>query len=43
VSEVLTESKKYYSKMEKICYATIMSARKLQHYFEACTIKVLTN
>jgi hypothetical protein len=43
VSEVLTGSKKYYSKMEKICYAAIMSARKLRHYFEAHTIKVLTN
>jgi hypothetical protein len=29
--------------MEKICYALIMSARKLCHYFEAHTIRVLTN
>jgi predicted regulator of amino acid metabolism with ACT domain len=29
--------------MEKICYAVIVSARKLRHYFEAHTIKVLTN
>jgi hypothetical protein len=29
--------------MEKICYAIMMNARKLQHYFEAHTIKVLTN
>jgi hypothetical protein len=29
--------------MEKICYAVIMSARKLHHYFEAHKIKVLTN
>jgi hypothetical protein len=29
--------------MEKICYAIVMSARKLRHYFEAHTIKVLTN
>jgi hypothetical protein len=43
MSEVLTRSKKFYSKMEKICYAVIMSSRKLQHYFEAHTIKVLTN
>jgi hypothetical protein len=43
VSEVLTGSKKYYSQKEKICYVVIMSARKLQHYFEAHTIKVLTN
>jgi hypothetical protein len=43
VSEVLTGSKKYYSEIEKICYAVIMSAKKLRHYFEAHTIKVLTN
>jgi hypothetical protein len=29
--------------MEKICYAVVMSVRKLRHYFEAHTIKVLTN
>jgi hypothetical protein len=43
VSKVLTGSKKYYSEMEKIYYAIIMSARKLCHYFEAHTIKVFTN
>jgi hypothetical protein len=42
VSEVLIGSNKYYSEMEKICYAVIMSARKIRHYFEAHTIKVLT-
>jgi hypothetical protein len=41
--EVLTGSNKYYSKMEKMCYAVILSVRKLRHYFEAHTIKVLTN
>jgi hypothetical protein len=43
VSDVLTRSKRIYSEMEKICYAVVMSACKLQHYFEAHTIKVLTN
>jgi hypothetical protein len=43
ISEVLTGSKKFYSEMEKFCYAVVMSARKLWHYFEAHTIKVLTN
>jgi hypothetical protein len=43
VSEVLTGSKKYYFKMEKIWYIVIMSARKLWQYFEARKIKVLTN
>jgi hypothetical protein len=41
--EVLAGSKKYYSKVEKICYAVIMSSRKLQHYFEAHHIRVLMN
>jgi hypothetical protein len=43
MSEVLTWSKKFYSEMEKICYAIIMSLPKLRHYFKAHTIKVLTN
>jgi diketogulonate reductase-like aldo/keto reductase len=41
--EVLTRSRKYYLEVEKICYAVVMSSRKLRHYFEAHTIKVLTN
>jgi hypothetical protein len=32
-----------FLQMEKVCYAIIMSARKLRYYFEALTIKVLTN
>jgi hypothetical protein len=43
VSEVLARSKKYYSNVEKICYAVVMSARKLCHYFEAHTIRVMTD
>jgi hypothetical protein len=43
VSVVLTRSKRFYSEMEKICYAIVMSACKLRHYFEAHTIKVLSN
>jgi hypothetical protein len=35
VSEVLARSKRYYSKVEKICCAIIMCSRKLWHYFEA--------
>jgi hypothetical protein len=34
VSEVLTGYKKFYSKMEKICYAVIISSRKLRHYLK---------
>jgi hypothetical protein len=33
ISEALTGSKRYYSKMEKICYAVVMSAGNLRHYF----------
>jgi hypothetical protein len=43
ISEALSGSKRYYSEMEKICYAIMMNERKLQHYFKAHTIKVLTN
>jgi hypothetical protein len=43
VFEVLAGSKKYYSELEKICYTIVMSARKLRHYFETHTIRVLTD
>jgi hypothetical protein len=43
VSEVLAGPKKYYSEVEKICYAVIMCSRKVRHYFEAHQIRVLTN
>jgi hypothetical protein len=43
ISEVQARSKKYYSKVEKICCAIIMCSRKLWHYFEAHHIRVLTN
>ena len=43
VSEALAGSKRHYSEMEKICYAVVMSARKLRHYFEAHKVRVLTS
>jgi hypothetical protein len=43
ILEVLTGSKRFYSEMEKICYAVIMSAHKLWHYFEAHIIRIPTN
>jgi hypothetical protein len=43
IFEALVVSKKYYSEMEKICYAIVMSARKLWHYFKAHRVRVLTN
>jgi hypothetical protein len=42
-SEAFTGSKKYYSEMEKMCYAVVMSARKLRHYVRAHRVIVLTN
>jgi len=35
VSEALSGSKLLYSKMEKMAYAVVMAARKLQHYFQS--------
>jgi hypothetical protein len=43
MSEVLAGSKKYYSEVEKIYYTVVMCSRKLRYYFEAHTIRVLTN
>jgi hypothetical protein len=43
VFEALDGSKKYYSKIEKIYYAVVLSARKLCHYFKAHRVRVLTN
>jgi hypothetical protein len=43
ISEVLTGSKRFYSEMEKICYAVVMNAHKLWHYFEAHTIRIPTS
>jgi hypothetical protein len=35
VSEVLSNSKTFYSQMQKLVYAILMTKRKLQHYFNA--------
>jgi hypothetical protein len=43
ISEVLTRFKRFYSEMEKFCYVVILSVRKLQHYFEAHTIRIPTS
>jgi hypothetical protein len=43
VSDVLTGYKRFYSEVEKIYYAVIMSARNLRHYIEAHKIRILTN
>jgi hypothetical protein len=43
VPEVLAGSKKYYSEIDKICYAVVMCSRKLHQYFEAHNIRILMN
>jgi hypothetical protein len=43
IFKALVSSKKYYSEIEKICYAIVMSARKLRYYFEAHRVRVLMN
>jgi hypothetical protein len=43
ISDAPVGSKKYYSEMEKICYAVVMSVGKLCHNFEARRVRVLTN
>jgi hypothetical protein len=42
-SKALSESKLFYSELEKIAYAVVMAARKLRHYFEGHRIRVITN
>ena len=35
VSKVLTDTKSWYLQTQKLLYAVIMAAKKLQHYFTA--------
>jgi hypothetical protein len=42
VSEVLSDSKTHYSKMQKLVYAILMTKRKLWHYFDAHPITVVS-
>jgi ribonuclease HI len=42
VSEVLSDSKMRYSQMQKLVYAILMTKRKLQHYFDAHPITVVS-
>ncbi|XP_077249086.1 uncharacterized protein LOC143888514 [Tasmannia lanceolata] len=43
VSKVLHDAEIRYQRVEKLAYALVMAARKLRPYFQACTIKVLTD
>ena len=40
VSEVLSPSKKNYTKLENVLYVVLMASRKLRHYFQAYHIIV---
>jgi ribonuclease HI len=42
ISEALSGAKLNYSELEKIAYTVVMASRKLKHYFQAHTIKVLS-
>jgi hypothetical protein len=40
ISEVLSQSKKNYTELEKVLYAVLMASKKLQHYFQSYHIIV---
>jgi hypothetical protein len=42
VSEALSGSKLFYSEMEKMAYAVVMTKRNLRHYFQSHNILVPT-
>jgi hypothetical protein len=43
VSEVLSETKAQYPQIRKLLYAVVLARRKLQHYFEAHPITVVSS
>ncbi|XP_077228409.1 uncharacterized protein LOC143861370 [Tasmannia lanceolata] len=43
VNQVLHEAEMRYQRVEKLAYALVMEARKLRSYFQALTIKVMTD
>jgi hypothetical protein len=43
VSEVLSESKVRYPTVQKLLYATLITSRKLSHYFDEYKITVITD
>jgi hypothetical protein len=43
VSEILSESKARYQPVQKLLYAVLITSRKLRHYFQECSISVITD
>ena len=43
ISEVLSDSKTYYSQIQKLLYTVLITKRKLCHYFESHPVIVVTS
>jgi hypothetical protein len=43
ISEVLSETKARYPWIQKLLYAVVLAQRKLQHYFEAHLVTVVSS
>jgi hypothetical protein len=43
ISEVLSETKARYPQIQKLLYVVVLARRKLQHYFEAHTVTVVSS
>ena len=43
ISEVLSETKTWYSQIKKLLYAVVLARRKLHHYFEAHPVTVVSS
>ena len=43
ISKVLSDSKTYYSQIQKLLYAVFITKRKLCHYFESHPVTVVTS
>jgi hypothetical protein len=43
ISEVLSETKACYPQIQKLLYAVVLAWRKLQHYFEAHPVTVVSS
>jgi hypothetical protein len=42
ISEVLSETKARYPRVQKLLYAVVLARRKLRHYFEAHPVTVVS-